>query len=576
VGFPEYAWAMVTPGVGAPITASGADKTWVRRVSTLSTVLVTAVIAFSVLQLILGLAGQFAVIDIAISEMVRPMQPMAAVLLGITGTATHLLLVPRRRSLPLARSLGTVMVVGVAIIAGLYLAVYRSSSAADLPVWLRPGGLETDPFAGLPASNTAFVLLILVVSLPLLAAGARRAVLVGQILAATAATIAGRMLVEFLYGSRSLSSFPWGLSEMAVTSAICVIALGAAAVLARWDVGVVSALVGSGPGGIVLRASIPGLLLLPVILLGFLQGQQLLNRSSVFGLLAVAITVLGLVLLMSLARTLDRRDNQRAIATERALRARDALAQRAPAVAVLESQLSTVEPIDRADIEIHAESLTESGVLSGDAHAILNLDDARIGLVLVDVAGHGAEPTVAALRIKDSLAQSLRHGASPVQALVEVSPLLGETAEMATAVVADMQTAGGHLRLVVAGHPPPLLIGNNTVDELAATGPLLHSSIPGAWTHHELTLGEGDTLMLYTDGLTQRPLGDLTKQLRDASSLAETVEWLLRGSGEPAFRDDVSLILLRRLRTRPKVVVDVADTAHNLSPVQSRFFLETR
>jgi serine phosphatase RsbU (regulator of sigma subunit) len=279
---------------------------------------------------------------------------------------------------------------------------------------------------------------------------------------------------------------------------------------------------------------------------------------------------------MSLARTLDRRDNQRAIATERALRARDALAQRAPAVAVLESQLSTVEPIDRADIEIHAESLTESGVLSGDAHAILNLDDARIGLVLVDVAGHGAEPTVAALRIKDSLAQSLRHGASPVQALVEVSPLLGETAEMATAVVADMQTAGGHLRLVVAGHPPPLLIGNNTVDELAATGPLLHSSIPGAWTHHELTLGEGDTLMLYTDGLTQRPLGDLTKQLRDASSLAETVEWLLRGSGEPAFRDDVSLILLRRLRTRPKVVVDVADTAHNLSPVQSRFFLETR
>lgn len=559
------------------MTPSAADKTWVRRVSSLSTGLVTAVICLSLVQLGLGAIGQYGSLDFAISEMVRPMPPATGALLLVTGIATYLLLVPRSRRLPPARSLGLVMVVGVAILAALYLAAYWSATDADLPGWLHPGGVESDPFSGLPASNTAFVLLVYVCSLPLLAASSRRVVLVGQVLAATGATIAGRIFVEFLYGGRSLSSFPWALSEMAVTTAVCFLALGAAAVLARWDVGVVSALVGSGPGGIVLRRSLPGILILPIILLGFLQGRDLLNRRSVFGLLAVGIAVIGMVLVMSLARTLDRRDAQRAIATERALRARDALTQRAPAVTVLESQLATIEGLERDDIEVHAEMLSESGLLAGDAHAVLNLDDARVGLVLVDVAGHGAEPTVAALRMKDSLAHSLRNGAAPAQALGELTPLLRETAEMATAVVADFQTATGHLRCAVAGHPPPLVIHNTSVDTLEATGPLLHNSILGSWTHHEVTIAEGDTLMLYTDGLTQYPLGDLASNLNQSSSLRESVEWLMRGTDDDAgFRDDVSLILLRRTRTRPKVTVDVPDTAHLVNLAQSRFFLETR
>lgn len=564
----------VTSGAPAPAVSAAADRTWVRRVSSLSTGLMSGVVVVCLVQLGLALTGNVGLVDRAISEMVRPMQPVTAVMLIVIATSGHLLLVPRTRRLPRARVLGVTLTISMAVVAGLYLAAFATTSAADLPSWLHAGGVEGDPFAGLPASNTAFVILVLAGSLPMLAAPARRIVHVGQVAAATSAIIAGRMLVEFVYGSRSLSSFPWAVSEMAVTTAVCVLALGASFILARWDVGVVSALVGSGPGGIVLRASLPGLLLLPVILLGFLQGQQLLNRSSVFGLLAVGISVLGLVLLMSLARTLDRRDNQRLMAVERALRARDALSQRAPAVTVLESQLSVMERIERDDLEIHAEARSESGVLAGDAYAVLDLEDSRVGLVLVDVAGHGAEPTVAALRVKDSLVHSLRHGASPAQALVELAPTLTETAEMATAVVAEFQSTTGHLRCAVAGHPPPLVVHENTIDELEATGPLLHSSIPGGWEHHEVTVGEGDTLMLYTDGLPASPLAELPERLWEGSPLAETVDWLLTNEGTHG--DDVTLILVRRLRSHSRLVVDIADPAHHLAPVQSRFFLETR
>ncbi|MGH8912323.1 MAG: PP2C family protein-serine/threonine phosphatase, partial [Acidimicrobiia bacterium] len=493
------------------------------------------------------------------------------------GTAAFLLLVHRSWRPPMARGIGTAIAVAVVIVSAVYLVAYRLTVADVLPRWLRPGGYSSDLFAGLPASNTAFALLLIGVALPLLATNSRRVVLTGQVLAATAAALGGRIIVEFFYGSRTLSSFPWALSEMAVTSALCLLALGGAAVLSRWDVGVVSALVGTGPGGLVLRRSLPAVLLMPVILLGFVQGQHLINRPSLFGLLAVVITVIVLVMLMSLARTLDRRDSQRAIATERALRARDALSQRAPVVTGLERQLSTVEPIKRDDVEVHAESRSESGVLTGDAYAIVNLEGSRIGLVLVDVAGHGAEPAVVALRIKDSLIHSLRQGSSPAQALGALRPLLEETEEMATAVVGEINAATGHLRCAVAGHPPPLVIRSDAVDTLESTGPLLHSSIGGTWSHHELSVAEGDTLMLYTDGLTERPLANVARQMREAPSLTEMVNWLTGGETGPAFRDDVSLILLRRLRVKQKTEIDVPDSpAHAISQAQSRFFLETR
>lgn len=554
-----------------------ADKTWARRFSALSTGLMTAVVCFCLVQAVLAAMGTDPFIDRSISQTVRPMQQATALLLTVLGVSGFLLLVRRSWRTPFSRGVGIGLAFAAVAVSAGYLAAYRLNVAADLAGWLRPGGQPNDLFAGLPASNTAFALLILGVAFPLLGTDSRWMVLVGQGLAAAAAMLGGRLVVEFFYGSRTLSSFPWAFSEMALTTAICLLALGGAAVLARWDVGVVSALVGTGPGGLVLRRSLPALLLLPVILLGFVQGQHLLNRPSLFGLLAVLITAVALVLLMSLARALDRRDTQRAIATERALRARDALSQRAPAVAVLERQLSTVEEIDRPDIEVHAESRTESGVLAGDAYAIINLEGARIGVVLVDVAGHGAEPTVVALRIKDSLIHSLRQGSSPSNALTALRPLLEETEEMATAVVGELQPATGHFRCAVAGHPPPLVIRSEAVDELEATGPLLHSSVRGAWNHHELTVAEGETLMLYTDGLTERPLEDVARQMREASSLTQMMGWLTGGPAGPAFRDDVSLILLRRLPIRQKYDVDAPDgPVHALSRAQSRFFLETR
>jgi len=568
---------MATTGVHAPTADMSADKTWVRRVSALSTGLIVAVICFCLVQVMLAVVGSSPFIDLAISENVRPMQPAAALLFGALGAAAFLLLVHRSWRPPLARGIGTAIAVAVVIVSAVYLVAYRLTFADVLPRWLRPGGYSSDLFAGLPASNTTFALLLLGVALPLLATTSRRVVLTGQVLAATAAASGGRIIVEFFYGSRTLSTFPWALSEMAVTSALCLLGLGGAAVLSRWDVGVVSALVGTGPGGLVLRRSLPALLVMPVILLGFVQGQHLINRPSLFALLAVVITVIVLVMLMSLARTLDRRDSQRAIATERALRARDALSQRAPVVTVLERQLSTVEPMTRDDVEVHTESRTESGVLTGDAYAIVNLEASRIGLVLVDVAGHGAEPAVVALRIKDSLIHSLRQGASPAQALGALRPLLEETQEMATAVVGEINAATGHLRCAVAGHPPPLVIRSETVDTLESTGPLLHSSIGGMWSHHELSVAEGDTLMLYTDGLTERPLENVARQMREAPSLTEMVHWLTGGEAGPAFRDDVSLILLRRLRVKQKTEIDVPDSpAQALSHAQPRFFLETR
>ncbi|MGH8912101.1 MAG: hypothetical protein ACRDVD_06270, partial [Acidimicrobiia bacterium] len=81
---------MATTGVHAPAADMSADKTWVRRVSALSTGLVVAVICFCLFQVMLAVLASLPFIDLALSENVRPMQPATALLLAALGTAAFL------------------------------------------------------------------------------------------------------------------------------------------------------------------------------------------------------------------------------------------------------------------------------------------------------------------------------------------------------------------------------------------------------------------------------------------------------------------------------------------------------
>jgi sigma-B regulation protein RsbU (phosphoserine phosphatase) len=80
----------------------------------------------------------------------------------------------------------------------------------------------------------------------------------------------------------------------------------------------------------------------------------------------------------------------------------------------------------------------------------------------------------------------------------------------ATAALARIATVrGGHLTVCVAGHPPPFVVrAEGAVETLGEPGSLL-GVFPDPTLHDSVTsLDPGDTLVLYTDGITDARGGD--------------------------------------------------------------------
>jgi anti-sigma regulatory factor (Ser/Thr protein kinase) len=137
---------------------------------------------------------------------------------------------------------------------------------------------------------------------------------------------------------------------------------------------------------------------------------------------------------------------------------------------------------------------------------------------------------------------------------------------MATAAYAVVDLEEGVIRFASAGHLPPVLIrpgGEARTLDLTPSPPL------GAFgytpcTEHEFTLGSGDTLLLYTDGLIERPRVSLSESI---AALARAVEGA-RGA------EEACLMAVDRLVPRLGARDDVALIAFQLEPAPEVLELE--
>jgi anti-sigma regulatory factor (Ser/Thr protein kinase) len=131
---------------------------------------------------------------------------------------------------------------------------------------------------------------------------------------------------------------------------------------------------------------------------------------------------------------------------------------------------------------------------------------------------------------------------------------------MATLLYGVVDPEEGQLRMASAGHPPPLVIaadGETSYAEGPAGSPLGVVPFP---TYEEATvsLGPGSTVLLYTDGLVERPEAPLEEGLSWLSGFAR---------GVPAHPDELCGALLQsRFRDAPPRD-DVALLAVRLEPV---------
>jgi hypothetical protein len=134
-------------------------------------------------------------------------------------------------------------------------------------------------------------------------------------------------------------------------------------------------------------------------------------------------------------------------------------------------------------------------------------------LVLGDVTGKGVEAAVHAQRIRNAVHTASHVDRSPASILGLVNRVLVAEAapddeSLATAVCARARQVDDGLRvdLANAGHPPPLVLrADGTVEVLEESDAMLALDADTRYDQRAVVLGAGDTLLLYTDGVTEAP-----------------------------------------------------------------------
>jgi serine phosphatase RsbU (regulator of sigma subunit)/CHASE3 domain sensor protein len=150
-----------------------------------------------------------------------------------------------------------------------------------------------------------------------------------------------------------------------------------------------------------------------------------------------------------------------------------------------------------------ASMLPAEGILAGDCYDVTLLSPSLLATVVIDIAGHGGGPAVAALRCKEILRTALRARMRPGQALSHLAGQVGDLEEsFLTAFVATINTVTGECHYANAGHPPALLQNGGVLEELMPTGPLI-GPFAGAWETEKRVIDLGGQLAIYTDGLTE-------------------------------------------------------------------------
>jgi PAS domain S-box-containing protein len=161
--------------------------------------------------------------------------------------------------------------------------------------------------------------------------------------------------------------------------------------------------------------------------------------------------------------------------------------------------------------EIHAAyQAGERGAdVGGDFYDILPVASGHL-IVLGDVTGKGIEAAALTSLVRHSARMAARFDPSPARVLALVNEVLREQSRLSlvTAVCALVQSEGSGARLTVAsaGHPLPLLRHPGAGPEpMGDHGVLLGVEGEDDWTNVTVALEPGDTLLFYTDGVTETP-----------------------------------------------------------------------
>ncbi len=214
--------------------------------------------------------------------------------------------------------------------------------------------------------------------------------------------------------------------------------------------------------------------------------------------------------------------------------------------------------------DMHIKQINMSGV-GGDYVDVRQYGRKTSLLFLADVAGHGLTAAFACSAFKAWFG-ALKEGLDPGEILLRADRMLQEILPeefLVTAFCGIYFEDSSELTYASAGHLPPIFVtesGNIRIPQ-AACGPALGLKKAQRWEMRTTVLAPGESLVLYTDGVTSNPerlalslkkplkqLGKAENSLNSKSLLVTVLDTAIESEAYRAFSDDITLLALHNAK----------------------------
>ncbi len=236
-----------------------------------------------------------------------------------------------------------------------------------------------------------------------------------------------------------------------------------------------------------------------------------------------------------------------------------------------------------ADIAAEYLVATRDTGAGGDWFEAMPDDSGDVFLVVGDVVGHGVEAAAVMAQLRTAIRLHLLAGRGIAESLTAVDEFsrFVPGSKAATLCIGRLDARTGSFEYCTAGHPPPLLIAGDGPRFLNPTGAGPLGSGIGFATA-TVTVDVGDAVLLYSDGIIERPgrplaastaeFADIATRVLSGSAFpieaptrpvdrlcSQTLELMLRTTG---YNDDVTLLAVQRRTPPPALKVSVDATVH--------------
>jgi sigma-B regulation protein RsbU (phosphoserine phosphatase) len=225
---------------------------------------------------------------------------------------------------------------------------------------------------------------------------------------------------------------------------------------------------------------------------------------------------------------------------------------------LLPAQLPDIEGYAFAGSNVPARSV------SGDYYDVVVRPDGRLYFIIADVSGKGITAALVMASVATAFSIFTRTDPTPAELVADLNTTLApKTAptKFVTLVAGVLDPKTGEVEFTNAGHVAPLVISKNGVEQLKTTDMVAGLFASATYRNQRMTLGPGDSIVLFTDGVTEAenfaedqlgldPVAELVTTLHGtaASHILETIEAHVRAFvGDAPPGDDITMLALTRL-----------------------------